>query len=70
MQYIVSRPRPASRISALVRRSLYYLLCLVLAAVFLFPLAWTALTSLKPPAEAQASPPTFFPSHLSWDNYT
>ncbi len=65
-----SRPRHASRAIALARRALYYLLCLVLAAVFLFPLAWTALTSLKPPAEAQASPPTFLPSHLSWDNYT
>jgi len=70
MQYTASRPRHASRAIARVRRSLYYILCLVLAAVFLFPLAWTALTSLKPPAEAQASPPTFFPSHLSWDNYT
>jgi len=70
MQYTASRPRLASRAIARVRRALYYLLCLVLAAVFLFPLAWTALTSLKPPAEAQASPPTFLPSHLSWDNYT
>ncbi len=72
MQYTASRPRhaPPPRAIALVRRALYYLLGLVLAAVFLFPLAWTALTSLKPPAEAQASPPTFLPSHLSWDNYT
>jgi len=72
MQYAASRPRHASppRAIARVRRALYYLVCLVLAAVFLFPLAWTALTSLKPPAEAQASPPTFLPSHLSWDNYT
>jgi multiple sugar transport system permease protein len=72
MHYTASRPRhaPLPRTIALVRRALYYLLGLVLAAVFLFPLAWTALTSLKPPAEAQASPPTFLPSHLSWDNYT
>ncbi len=68
-----TRPRRASRPlrpATLVSRALYYLLCLALAMVFLFPLAWTALTSLKPPDEAQASPPTFLPSHLSWDNYT
>jgi len=57
------RPFPAGRI-------LYYLVGGVLAVVFLFPLAWSALTALKPPDEAQAAPPTFLPSHISWDNFT
>jgi len=48
---------------------LYYLVCGVLAVIFLFPPAWTLLNSIKPSAEASASPPTFLPTHLAWDNY-
>jgi multiple sugar transport system permease protein len=51
-------------------RSTYYLISMVLLAVFVFPLVWTALTSVKPPLEASAIPPTFLPSHLTWENYT
>jgi multiple sugar transport system permease protein len=50
-------------------RALYYVLSTLIAIVFVFPLFWTALTSLKPSTEANAAPPTFLPSHLSWDNY-
>jgi len=67
MQSVAAKPhRPAVRMS----RVLYYVVCSVLAVIFLFPLAWSALTSIKPPDEAQAAPPTFLPSHLSWDNFT
>jgi len=67
MQSVAAKPhRPAVRLS----RVLYYVICGVLAVIFLFPLAWSALTSIKPPAEAQAAPPTFLPSHISWDNFT
>ncbi len=51
-------------------RIAYYTLCGVLTIVFLFPLAWSALTALKPADEAQAIPPTFLPSHISWDNFS
>ncbi|KPC53428.1 carbohydrate ABC transporter permease [Amantichitinum ursilacus] len=37
--------------------------------LFLFPIFWSVLTSFKPAAEASASPPTFWPSHFSWQNY-
>jgi len=68
MQSLAARPqrRPSLRLS----RILYYLVCSVLAIVFLFPLAWSVLTALKPSDEAQAIPPTFLPSHISWDNFT
>jgi multiple sugar transport system permease protein len=59
------RQRPARYMG----RFVFYLLCSVLAVIFLFPLAWTVLTSIKPAAEAAASPPTFLPSHISWANY-
>jgi multiple sugar transport system permease protein len=65
----VAQVRPR-RIAPTGPRALYYLVSSVLAFVFVFPLAWTVITSLKPAAEASAAPPTFLPTHLSWDNYT
>jgi multiple sugar transport system permease protein len=46
-----------------------YAIGIGLALAFLFPLIWSLLTSLKPSAEALASPPTFLPSQLSLENY-
>ena len=63
VMHIQPRKFPVSRI-------LYYLVCSLLSIIFLFPIAWTVLTTLKPADEAAASPPTFLPSHISWDNYT
>lgn len=40
-----------------------------LAALFLFPIAWAALNSVKPSAEANQSPPTITPTEISWQNY-
>ncbi|QBD82944.1 carbohydrate ABC transporter permease [Ktedonosporobacter rubrisoli] len=50
-------------------RIIYYVVCSVLAILFLFPLIWTALMTLKSPGEAAAVPPTFLPSHISWTSY-
>lgn len=66
MDVAVSRSR---RGRAALPRVAYYAVSGVLAAVFLFPIAWTILTSLKPRDEANASPPTFLPTHIAWDNY-
>jgi multiple sugar transport system permease protein len=45
--------------------------CVALAAlaVVLFPFYWMLNTSLKPPSEVFASPPTFISSHWSLDAY-
>ena len=45
--------------------------CMALAAlaVVLFPFYWMLNTSLKPPAEVFASPPTFVSAHWSLDAY-
>jgi multiple sugar transport system permease protein len=48
----------------------FYLLCGTVAVLFLFPLVWTVVTSLKPAEEASASPPTLLPSSLSGENYS
>ncbi|MFL5625834.1 MAG: carbohydrate ABC transporter permease [Ktedonobacteraceae bacterium] len=50
-------------------RILYYIVCTIIAVLFVFPLFWSIFTSLKPAAEANASPANIIPSHLSFDNY-
>lgn len=50
-------------------RALIYVVCIVLAVLFLFPIVWSGISSLKPPAEASAIPPTFLPSRIDVSNY-
>ena len=50
-------------------RWLIYAVCILLAVFFIFPIFWSTLTSFKPPAEAQASPATYWPTHLVFNNY-
>lgn len=40
-----------------------------LAALFVFPVLWSMVTSLMIPAEASSSPPTYWPSRLTLDSY-
>lgn len=49
--------------------TLYYVVCVALTLIFLFPIAWSAFTSFYTPAEAMASPPVYWPSRLSVQNY-
>lgn len=42
---------------------------IVLVALFLFPLYWMVITSLKKTGEIFATPPTLFPQHPSIDAY-
>jgi multiple sugar transport system permease protein len=65
----VSVSVPGRRFAVASRALIFYGACTVIAAVFLFPLVWAVLTSLKPAAEASASPPTWLPSTLSVENY-
>jgi multiple sugar transport system permease protein len=50
-------------------RATYYITCIAIAVLLLAPLVWAIVTSVKPAQEASASPPTFLPTHLSWENY-
>jgi multiple sugar transport system permease protein len=47
----------------------FYLICGVLAAIFLFPLLWSMLTSIKPATEIVTSPPRWLPTRLTLANY-
>jgi multiple sugar transport system permease protein len=40
-----------------------------LAGLFVLPVLWSLLTSLMPAAEASSSPPTYWPSRLTLENY-
>lgn len=44
-------------------------LAVVLAALFAFPIVWTTIGAFKPTTEANASPPVWWPSHFSLDNF-
>jgi multiple sugar transport system permease protein len=47
-----------------------YVLLAVALVVFLFPVYWMLVTSVKPPGEWLTSPPVFWPSSLHWENFT
>jgi len=47
-----------------------YFVLTVLAILFLFPIAWSLLNSLKRPSESLAIPPTYLPTRVVFDNYT
>ncbi|MBV9878363.1 MAG: carbohydrate ABC transporter permease [Verrucomicrobia bacterium] len=51
------------------QRLLWYLICSGIAVLFLTPMIWSLLTSWKTPNEANAAPPTVWPSKLSPENY-
>lgn len=48
---------------------LVFPLGLLVALAFLAPIVWTVVTSVKPPDEASAAPPTGLPSRLDFANY-
>ena len=47
-----------------------YVVLTVLAILFLFPIAWSLLNSLKKPSESLAVPPTYLPTEIVFENYT
>jgi multiple sugar transport system permease protein len=61
----------ATRVRARSGRSGYLLgaLCIAICAVMLLPLLMSLLASVKPTAEAAASPPTYLPHAVSLDSY-
>jgi len=50
--------------------SAYHLFSGTLAAIFLVPIIWVVLSSIKTPAEANQSPPTLLPQSFSLENYS
>ncbi|MEK3659814.1 carbohydrate ABC transporter permease [Paenibacillus sp. FSL F4-0236] len=50
-------------------KSIYYIVCIVIAIVMFLPFYWSVLTSLKPDEEIFAMPIRWFPSHLTLEHY-
>jgi multiple sugar transport system permease protein len=65
------RPPRLARRGAFARPGVYLFgaLCLVIMALMLFPIAVSLMASLKTSVEASASPPHYFPSQISLENY-
>jgi multiple sugar transport system permease protein len=51
------------------RNRLMFLIALCLAAIYLFPLYWMYVTSLKTGSAMYATPPSFWPSDPQWSTY-
>ncbi len=57
------------RNSQIAKNLTIYAVLIVLAALFLFPLVWSFLNSVKTPKESLAVPPTYLPTSVVFDNY-
>jgi multiple sugar transport system permease protein len=62
---VAARARPRARRAGYLRGAL----CIAICTVMLLPLVMSMLASVKPTAEAAASPPTYLPHALSLDSY-
>ena len=60
------KPKRARRRAGMIT---LYVVSILLSVLFLFPIVWSTLTSFKPPAEASAVPPTYWPSTFTLANY-
>jgi multiple sugar transport system permease protein len=56
--------------SIYVKRTMQYGVLVVFGVVFLFPFVWMVFTSLKPEKDIVTFPPTLFPHHWTFANYT
>jgi multiple sugar transport system permease protein len=63
--------RTVNRINTqwLLGKLVLHIILIVTAALFLLPLAWLVISSLKLNAEFTAYPPQFFPKVARWENY-
>lgn len=59
----------AARTGSAIRGTGYHLFSGILAAVFLMPIIWALLSSIKSSQEANQAPPTWFPQSFSLENY-
>jgi len=53
----------------LLSRVGFYLLVLLVFVYLVFPFYWAVVSSLKDPQELFATPVTYWPKHLRWQNY-
>lgn len=52
-----------------VRKILLFVLLIIIIAIFLLPLIWGIVSSLKPEAEIASYPPKWIPDVVTWEHY-
>jgi multiple sugar transport system permease protein len=52
-----------------LRRTIQYLVMIVLSVIFIVPLVWMVSTSLKEQGQVFAYPPVWIPNPIMWSNY-
>ena len=62
-------PQQVRHVSRSIGYFVRYALLIGLAILFVAPIALSFLNSVKPPAEAAAVPPAYFPTQIVFDNY-
>jgi multiple sugar transport system permease protein len=60
---------PRRRRTARKSSAVKHLVLIVLSILFIFPMFWMVLTSLKPNTQALSFPPTWVPHPFLWSNY-
>jgi multiple sugar transport system permease protein len=60
---------PAHKRARRRRSAIKHLVLIVLSIIFVFPMFWMVLTSLKPLPQAVTYPPTWIPHPFLWSNY-
>jgi multiple sugar transport system permease protein len=53
----------------ILRQTVFYILLVVLSAIFILPLFWMISTSLKPDVQIFIFPPVWIPNPVQWSNY-
>lgn len=52
-----------------VKKIPVYIIMILTGVIFLFPLLWSLISSLKPEAQIVSYPPKWIPEHVTLDNY-
>ncbi|QWW71932.1 carbohydrate ABC transporter permease [Rhizobium sp. WYJ-E13] len=55
--------------SETARNRLMFMIAIIMAAIYLFPLYWMYITALKSGSEMFATPPSFWPTSPQWGTY-
>lgn len=57
------------RIASFIERLIKYVLAIIVAVIFIFPLYWLGISSIKPDVEILSRNPTLIPLNVTWENY-